>query len=106
MNDAALAVAVAPGRRKTKRTAIATSLTKKMILPQQQNTTKKNPRITNEAIELTSELLRLFVVEARNRAAIEAECETEIVNLSNHTPGTPATTTAVHIKPSAITKIA
>ncbi|KAL7531187.1 hypothetical protein ACHAXR_003886 [Thalassiosira sp. AJA248-18] len=34
-------------------------------------------RFSNEAVELSSELLRMFVVEARRRAAIEAECEAE-----------------------------
>ena len=43
-------------------------------------------RITNDAVTVTGELLRLFVVEARYRASIEAECEKEAndidVNLS------------------------
>ena len=42
------------------------SLARKLIL-------SKHPkqRISNEAIQLTSELLRLFVLEARNRASVE-----------------------------------
>lgn len=34
-------------------------------------------RFNKDAIELSSEFLKLFVVEARRRAAIEAECEAE-----------------------------
>jgi CENP-S associating Centromere protein X len=34
-------------------------------------------KMTNEAVLATAELLRLFVVEARGRAAVEAECEAE-----------------------------
>jgi hypothetical protein len=34
-------------------------------------------RVSNEAILAVSELLRLFVTEARHRAVIEAECEKE-----------------------------
>lgn len=37
----------------------------------------KSKRLTREATLATSELLRLFIVEARSRAGIEAECETE-----------------------------
>mmetsp|Transcript_32005 Transcript_32005/g.54630 ORF Transcript_32005/g.54630 Transcript_32005/m.54630 type:complete len:97 (-) Transcript_32005:243-533(-) len=36
-----------------------------------------NQRFSNDAIELSSEFLRMFVLEARRRAAIEAECEAE-----------------------------
>lgn len=34
-------------------------------------------RITNEALVAIGELLRVFVIEARHRAGIEAECEKE-----------------------------
>lgn len=34
-------------------------------------------RITNEALVAASELLRLFISEARHRAGIEAECDHE-----------------------------
>lgn len=37
-----------------------------------------NQKFTNDAITLSSELLRLFIIEARRRAAIEAECESEL----------------------------
>ncbi|KAL7473419.1 hypothetical protein ACHAXS_013873 [Conticribra weissflogii] len=37
-------------------------------------------KFSKEAVDLTSELLRLFVLEARRRAAIEAECEAGIAD--------------------------
>ena len=37
-----------------------------------------NQRFTNDAIMASSELLRLLIIEARRRAAIEAECESEV----------------------------
>ena len=48
------------------------SLAKKLLL-------HNNPKqkISNEAAQLAAELLRVFIVEARQRAAIEAECENE-----------------------------
>lgn len=48
-------------------TVISTDLTKKLLfghLP--------NQRVTNEALEAASFLLRQFIVEARNRASVEA----------------------------------
>ena len=36
---------------------------------------KGSKKISKEATQAASELLRLFVLEARNRSAIEAECE-------------------------------
>lgn len=36
------------------------------------------PTLTGEAAELVGELLRKFVLEARNRAAIQAEVEQEV----------------------------
>ncbi|KAL9178293.1 hypothetical protein ACHAXT_001721 [Thalassiosira profunda] len=43
-------------------------------------------KLTNEAVELSAEFLRLFIVEARRRAAIEAECEAEaeVDPIDNH----------------------
>lgn len=41
------------------------------------NTNNAPKRMTPEAMLLAGELLRLFVLEARQRAAIEAECERE-----------------------------
>jgi hypothetical protein len=48
------------------------SLAKKLLL-------LNNPKqkIANEAAQMAAELLRLFIIEARQRAAIEAECESE-----------------------------
>lgn len=71
---------------------VSTALARELILkPQQQqqqqplsggndkdtNSNNSNKRCTKEAASAASELLRLFVLEARNRASIEAECETE-----------------------------
>lgn len=56
---------------------------------------EKPPRITNEALMAAGELLRLFVAEARHRASIEAECETE-----------GAGDDTVVIQPHHITKVA
>ena len=53
--------------------AIRASLVRELIASSQQ----KPMKMSAEAAEATGELLRLFVVEARNRAAIEAECELE-----------------------------
>jgi CENP-S associating Centromere protein X len=36
-----------------------------------------HPRISNEAVLAAGELLRLFVLETRHRASIDAECEQE-----------------------------
>ena len=49
-------------------------LVKKLILRKGDRPPK---RITNEAVTAASELLRLFVHEAKRRAGIEAECEKE-----------------------------
>ena len=40
-----------------------------------------NQRYNNDAITASSELLRLLIIEARRRAAIEAECESEVRRL-------------------------
>ncbi|KAI2498996.1 hypothetical protein MHU86_15500 [Fragilaria crotonensis] len=56
----------------TSKATITDSLARKLVLirhPKQ--------KISNEAIQLTAELLRVFILEARNRASVEAECETE-----------------------------
>ncbi|KAL3775484.1 hypothetical protein HJC23_013535 [Cyclotella cryptica] len=34
-----------------------------------------NAKYTNDAVELAAEFVRLLIIEARRRAAIEAECE-------------------------------
>lgn len=41
-----------------------------------------NQRISNDAVAAATELLRLFIVEARQRAAVEAECEQEVEGTS------------------------
>jgi hypothetical protein len=56
------------------------ALTKKLLLARGGKEPPK--RITNEAVLVTGELLRLFVKEARHRAAIEAECEKEGATVS------------------------
>ena len=48
-------------------TTIEPALTKKLLLLRQ----PKQQRITTEAVLMANELLRLFIVEARQRAAIE-----------------------------------
>mmetsp|Transcript_25573 Transcript_25573/g.46318 ORF Transcript_25573/g.46318 Transcript_25573/m.46318 type:complete len:124 (-) Transcript_25573:87-458(-) len=48
------------------------SLTRKLLLQHH-----PNQRITNDAVNAANELLRLFIIEARHRAAVEAECEQE-----------------------------
>mmetsp|Transcript_8958 Transcript_8958/g.13550 ORF Transcript_8958/g.13550 Transcript_8958/m.13550 type:complete len:109 (+) Transcript_8958:243-569(+) len=56
----------------TEGSAINEALMKQLLL--QGN---PNQKITNEAIEAASFLLMQFVVEARNRAAVEAEFDTD-----------------------------
>jgi vacuolar-type H+-ATPase subunit H len=81
------------------------ALTKKLLLQKQ-----PKQRISNEAIVTANELLRLFVVEARQRASIEAECEDEAVldngdSLSDDDEHGSETRT-VKIRADHITKIA
>mmetsp|Transcript_5909 Transcript_5909/g.10790 ORF Transcript_5909/g.10790 Transcript_5909/m.10790 type:complete len:108 (+) Transcript_5909:48-371(+) len=64
-----------------------------------------NQRISNDAIELTSEFLKMFVVEARRRAAIEAECETG-VEIIDEEGDTNSKTKTVEIRADHIAKIA
>ena len=76
-------------------------LTKKLLAARARGDAPK--RITNEAALLTGELLRIFVKEARHRAAIEAECEKE---------GTtavlpcPSQSRKITIRPDHISKVA
>ncbi|KAL3815636.1 hypothetical protein ACHAXA_006911 [Cyclostephanos tholiformis] len=61
----------AGGRRPSSTAAtIPTSLTRRCL-----QLHHPDQRYTKDAIELSSEFLRLLVIEARRRAAIEAECE-------------------------------
>lgn len=46
-------------------------------LVMKKGTNKNSKRCSQEAVSAASELLRLFIVEARSRASIEAECEAE-----------------------------
>lgn len=69
-------------------------LTKKLVLP------KDGKRITNEAVQLTGELLRAFVRTLHQKAAIEAECEKESC-MDESSAGE-----AVVIRPHHITKVA
>jgi hypothetical protein len=48
---------------------IGTELTKRLLLLQQREGQPK--RITNETAKAASELLRIFIMEARSRASIE-----------------------------------
>ena len=52
--------------------SIETSLTRKLLL-------RHHPtlRISNDVIVSATGLLRIFIVEARHRASVEAECEAE-----------------------------
>mmetsp|Transcript_7142 Transcript_7142/g.15479 ORF Transcript_7142/g.15479 Transcript_7142/m.15479 type:complete len:108 (-) Transcript_7142:289-612(-) len=65
-----------------------------------------NQRISNDAIELTSEFLKMFVVEARRRAAIEAECETGVEMIEEEGDTNNKTKEAVEIRADHIAKIA
>lgn len=47
------------------------------------NIAKNQKRITNGAVQCVSELLHMFVTEARNRASIEAECEHEAFDIDD-----------------------
>ena len=49
------------------------SLVRKLI----SSKNKKTSRIANDGAAAASELLRMFVLEARSRAGIEAECDKE-----------------------------
>mmetsp|Transcript_21022 Transcript_21022/g.29677 ORF Transcript_21022/g.29677 Transcript_21022/m.29677 type:complete len:125 (-) Transcript_21022:341-715(-) len=64
-----------------------TGLTKQLILHHQ-----PKERIHADAVLTANELLRLFVVEARQRAAVEAECENEGVDNTANTNTTPLPT--------------
>lgn len=69
-------------------------LVKKIVLP------KDGKRITNEAVQLTGELLRNFVRTLHQKAAIEAECEKESSIDDSCSSG------AVVIRPHHVTKVA
>ena len=52
---------------------ISASLTRQLLLHHH-----PNQRYTNDALSTSAELLRLIIIEAQRRAAIEAECESEV----------------------------
>jgi hypothetical protein len=64
------------------------------------NDSKQQKKISNEALVAAGELLKIFVTEARNRAAVEAECENE------GKEGTNDDDNKVLIQPHHISKIA
>lgn len=61
---------------------VNTELARQLVMKKGTASSSKGAkRCSPEAALAASELLRLFVVEARNRASIEAECEAEgIIN--------------------------
>jgi len=63
------------------------ALTKKLLLQRQ-----RKQRISNEAVLMANELLRLFVVEARQRAALEVSLIIIIIGGSGY-HSQPATDT-------------
>jgi len=74
---------------------------------QQQSTSNK--RITNEAIVAASEVLQIFVQEARHRAGIEAECEQEgrmVLGNEDDDDDEKASTKKPQVSASHIAKIA
>ena len=52
-------------------------LVRQLVMKKGAPTNKNAKRCSREAASAASELLRLFIVEARSRASIEAECEVE-----------------------------
>lgn len=65
------------------RVRISHELTRELVLSSlaavsgSEKSAGKPLKMTNDAVLAAAELLRLFVVEARGRAAVEAECEAE-----------------------------
>jgi hypothetical protein len=58
------------------------ALTRKLLLSAAANSSSSNEgtitlKLSNDAVQLAAELLRVFVAEARHRASIQAECEHE-----------------------------
>ncbi|KAL7575808.1 hypothetical protein ACA910_003133 [Epithemia clementina (nom. ined.)] len=60
--------------------AFSTCLIKQLVLfhAKDDKPSGRNKRMSSESAHIAGELLRLFVVEARQRAAILAECEKEV----------------------------
>jgi len=54
----------------SKNDLLTAALTKRLLLQHH-----PNQRISKDALELTNEFIRMFIIEARERASIEAECE-------------------------------
>ena len=54
------------------------SLVRQLVLQQNDsNNNSSSKRLAKDAEAMAGELLRLFILEARERAGIEAECETD-----------------------------
>mmetsp|Transcript_14760 Transcript_14760/g.21083 ORF Transcript_14760/g.21083 Transcript_14760/m.21083 type:complete len:165 (+) Transcript_14760:131-625(+) len=70
-----------PNQSNIRITFLKPSLVKKMLLSHQTKLnprTKSIPKISNEALELASELLRQFIIEAHHRASVEAEFDSHL----------------------------
>ena len=63
-----------------------------------------NQRYTNDALSTSAELLRLIIIEAQRRAAIEAECESEVY--VGHSQNSDGDDGRVEIRAEHVTKIA
>ena len=67
-----------------------------------------NQRYTNDALSTSAELLRLIIIEAQRRAAIEAECESEVYvgNSQNSDNDVDCDRRSVEIRAEHVAKIA
>lgn len=90
------------------------SLVRRLIQPnlssssgKNHQTSGSNKRVTDEAVVAAGEVLRLFVLEARHRAGIEAECELEgaVYDESDKHGSPTAATTSILVRADHITKI-
>lgn len=77
--------------------AFQIGLTRKLIQSRQGSNKEQPKRISNEAVLAAGELLRIFVLEARHRAGIVAECEQEAVETSSRVGGEKISIRADHV---------
>jgi hypothetical protein len=84
----------------SKQSTIASELSKKIM-----TNFGCDKRIPNDTAEAVSEVLRMFVIEARARASIEAECDLEGA-MDEENDDNNATSAMVSIRADHITKIA
>ena len=84
--------------------AFSAALTRKLILTAAGVENEKQIKLSNEAVDLASELLRLFVVEARHRASIQAECDDE-EEAARDVESSSDETKKIRIQPHHVTKI-